>query len=310
MVGKMLNSTPPLYALRAFEAAARTGSFTRAAEELSITQSAISKHITNLEETLECKLFTRNGPRIKLTELGKNLSLELSEGFRTIENACFIIKQESNVIRIKAPTSLTSRWLLKTLKKYQKETSEEEIHLQSVWMDIDSIDFQFEPYECAILLGNGDFGKDLLTIKLLDEWLIPIYSTKTTDYVEPSVNGLLNASIIHPSPDKRDWKRWVEKLNYPEEIGLRRGLIFDTLDQGVMAAIQGHGVSIGDLNMVESEIRIGSLMLPIKTAIHTGDSYYLVWPKGALQETRIRCLGNYLAKNAPRINDLDINFVS
>ena len=82
---------PPLYALRAFEAAARFGSFTQAAQSLFITQSAISRHVKALEEHLGCQLFERHGPRLLLTDAGRLLAQELRVGFRTIENACVAV---------------------------------------------------------------------------------------------------------------------------------------------------------------------------------------------------------------------------
>ncbi len=84
----MTERIPPLYALRAFEVAARSCSFTRAAQELSLTQSAISRHIRTLEETLGCRLFERNGPRLSLSDEGRRLSSQLKIGFRIIEDAC------------------------------------------------------------------------------------------------------------------------------------------------------------------------------------------------------------------------------
>lgn len=300
---------PPLYALRAFEVAARTGSFTRAAEDLSLTQGAVSRHIKNLEAVLGCKLFERKGPKVHLTEQGRLLSQELSEGFRTIENACYLFKDIRTRVRLKAPTSLTVRWLLNCLRDYKKENPSEDVHMNSVWMDVDTVDFYAEPYDCAILLGNGHFRKNLGMIKLLDEWLIPICSPGLSKDIETD-QDLINATIIHPSPDRRDWKRWLARLNITGAVNSRGGLVFDTLDQGVLAAIQGHGVSIGDLSMVASEVQSGVLELPCKKAVSTGDGYYLIWPKGSPKEAYINRLGSFLKDNVPDIEIPGVSFLS
>lgn len=306
---EMSGSLPPLYALRAFEVAARANSFTRAAEELSLTQGAVSRHIKNLEAILGCQLFERKGPKVQLTEQGRILSQELSEAFRTIENACYLFKDNRTRVRLKAPTSLTVRWLLNSLKRYKEENPSEDVQLNSVWMDIDTVDFYSEPFDCAILLGNGNFGKNLGMIKLLDEWLIPICSPSLCKYIKTE-QDLINATIIHPSPDRRDWKRWLSRRNMSRGVDTQGGLVFDTLDQGVLAAIQGHGVSIGDLSMVASEVQSGALELPCKKAVSTGDSYYLIWPKGSPKETYINQLADFLKYNVPNIEIPGVSFLS
>lgn len=305
----MSTSLPPLYALRAFEVAARTGSFTRAAVDLSLTQGAVSRHIKNLEAVLGCQLFERKGPKVQLTEQGRILAQELSEGFRTIENACYLFKDSRTRVRLKAPTSLTVRWLLNSLRDYKRDNPSEEVHMNSVWMDVDTVDFYSEPYDCAILLGNGNFGKNLEMIKLLDEWLIPVCSPDLSADIETE-QDLISATIIHPSPDRRDWKRWLARLNIARGIDTQGSLIFDTLDQGVLAAAQGHGVSIADLSMVASEVQSGVLELPCKKAVGTGDGYYLMWPKGSPKETHIKRLGAYLKDNVPNINIAGVSFLS
>ena len=170
----MASSLPPLYALRAFESAARTGSFTLAAEELHLTPSAVSKHIKTLEQHFGCRLFQRNGPRIEVTPQGKIFAAELQQGFGRIEQACELFRSHRDLLRLKAPSTLTMRWLLDCLSRFRQTAQAFDVQAASVWMDIDSVDFFSEPYDCAILLGNGHFGANTAAAKLFDEWLIPI----------------------------------------------------------------------------------------------------------------------------------------
>lgn len=170
----MASSLPPLYALRAFESAARTGSFTLAADELHLTPSAVSKHIKTLEQHFGCRLFQRNGPRIEVTPQGKIFAAELQQGFGRIEQACELFRSHRDLLRMKAPSTLTLRWLLDCLSRFRQTAQAFEVQAASVWMDIDSVDFFSEPYDCAILLGNGHFGANTAAAKLFDEWLIPI----------------------------------------------------------------------------------------------------------------------------------------
>jgi LysR family glycine cleavage system transcriptional activator len=103
---------PPLYALRAFEAAARHASFTRAAQELAITQSAVSRHVRTLEEHFACRLFERRGRSLQLTEAARMLLPGLRDGFEALERACNTLRVDDTVLRLKAPSTLTMRWLL------------------------------------------------------------------------------------------------------------------------------------------------------------------------------------------------------
>ncbi|KPY51042.1 Transcriptional regulator, LysR family, partial [Pseudomonas syringae pv. rhaphiolepidis] len=145
----MTERIPPLYALRAFEVAARSCSFTRAAQELSLTQSAISRHIRTLEETLGCRLFERNGPRLSLSDEGRRLSSQLKIGFRIIEDACQPFRGQGANLRLKSPSTLTMRWLLHALESFKKPAPALPVQLSSVWMDFDSVDFYSEPFDCA-----------------------------------------------------------------------------------------------------------------------------------------------------------------
>ena len=107
-----MSRLPPLYALRAFEAAARHLSYTRAAEELALTQSAVSRHIRTLEADFGCRLFEREGRGLRLTESGRLLLPGLRDGFGALERACASLRSEEGALRLKAPSTLTVRWLL------------------------------------------------------------------------------------------------------------------------------------------------------------------------------------------------------
>lgn len=301
----MSDRLPPLYALRAFEVAARSSSFTRAGEELSLTQSAISRHIRNLEAVLGCRLFERHGPKLLLTEAGQRLAQELSRGFRIIEAACQPLRAQGSQLRLKAPSTLTMRWLLHALERFKNAETGVTVQLSSVWMDIDTVDFQTEPYDCAILLGNGQFGADVQTCKLFDEWLLPVCAADQATSPWP-LERLTHAELIHPSADRRDWRRWLQRV-YPQgRVTLERGKVFDTLDQGIAAAVAGHGVSMGDLHLIAADLARGLLGLPFPVAIGTGDSYYLVWPRGSAQRGAITGLQDWLLGDLPDIRQIAV----
>lgn len=306
----MTERIPALYALRAFEVAARFCSFSKAAQELSVTQSAVSHHVKTLESMFGCNLFERRGPKLTLTEQGRLLSAELKTGFKIIENACELLKVDHNRIRLKAPSTLTIRWLLKALDDFKKTSNQYSVQISSVWMDIDEVDFYSEPYDCAILLGSGNFGPDMESFKLFDEWLIPVCSPGYWQRNNPALAQLNECDLLHPSTDRRDWRRWLKKMEGLDSINLERGQLFDTLDQGIAAALQGLGISVADLVLVSQEVEHGRLHLPFQSAVATGDGYYMTWLKGSPKVKQMNQLREYLLTQIPSLSTHDLHYLT
>ena len=306
----MTERIPALYALRAFEVAARFCSFSKAAQELSVTQSAVSHHVKALESMFGCNLFERRGPKLTLTEQGRLLSAELKTGFKIIENACELLKVDHNRIRLKAPSTLTIRWLLKALDDFKKTSNQYSVQISSVWMDIDEVDFYSEPYDCAILLGTGNFGPDMESFKLFDEWLIPVCSPGYWQRNNPALAQLNECDLLHPSTDRRDWRRWLKKMEGLDSINLERGQLFDTLDQGIAAALQGLGISVADLVLVSQEVEHGRLHLPFQSAVATGDGYYMTWLKGSPKVKQMNQLREYLLTQIPSLSTHDLHYLT
>ncbi|MBC3364860.1 LysR substrate-binding domain-containing protein [Pseudomonas sp. SWRI154] len=290
----MSRRLPPLYALRAFEAAARYSSFTRAAEELSITQSAVSRHIRTLEDHFACRLFQRSGRNLQLTESARLLLPGVREGFMALERACHTLHGEDDILRMKAPSTLTMRWLLARLSRFRHLQPGNEVQLTSAWMDIDSVDFNTEPFDCAVLLGNGHFPADWEASLLFPEELIPVGAPNLLNDQPWDLARLASAELLHPTPDRRDWRNWLQRMGLADKVSLKGGQVFDTLELGMIAAARGYGVSMGDLLMVAEDVAQGRLSLPWPTAVASGEHYYLVWPKTRPGGERLRRLSDFL----------------
>lgn len=299
-------SLPPLYALRAFEAAARLNSFTKAAELLNITPGAVSRHIRTLEAWFECELFRRNGPRVTVSEAGRILAGQLTGGFTSIERACHAFRSDSQFLRLKAPSTLTMRWLLDVLNDFRKNHSTPVIEITSIWMDTDAVDFSREPYDCAILLGNGHFGAATESRLLFSEWLIPVCSPSMLVSARQS---LPDCDLIHPSPDRRDWRRWLKRTGHFAELSISGGKVFDTLEQGNLAALSGHGVSVGDLLLSTEAVRSGLLSFPFPEAVATGEGYYLVWPENSARKQNVEILLKWLRQHTPLLPDAELIYL-
>ncbi|MFC6377248.1 LysR substrate-binding domain-containing protein [Tatumella terrea] len=299
-------SLPPLYALRAFEAAARLNSFSQAAELLNITPGAVSRHIRTLEAWFGCELFKRNGPRVKVSEAGRTLAGQLTEGFMSIEQACHTFRSQSQFLRLKVPSTLTMRWLLDVLSDFRQDHKTPVIQISSVWMDIDEADFSREPFDCAILLGNGHFGKGTESRLLFSEWLIPVCSPAMLASARTFPE---ECDLIHPSPDRRDWRRWLKRTGHFKGLTLSHGKVFDTLEQGNLAALSGHGISVGDLLLSTEAVRNGLLSLPFPEAVATGDGYYLVWPENSVRSQNVELLLKWLKRHIPQPPDEDVIYL-
>ncbi|MCX2691743.1 LysR substrate-binding domain-containing protein [Pseudomonas sp. DCB_CB] len=290
----MPRQLPPLYALRAFEAAARLSSFTRAGEELSITQSAISRHIRTLEEHFACRLFVRSGRSLQLTEAGRVLLPGVREGFAAFERACETLCGEDDILRMKAPSTLTMRWLLACLSRFRHLQPGNEVQLTSAWMDVDHVDFNQEPFDCAVLLSDGVFPAEWEVRKLFPELLIPVGAPDLLDEEPWDVRRLASIELLHPTVDKRDWREWLERMGLGDEVSLKGGQVFDTLELGMIAAARGYGISMGDLLMVAEDVAQKRLSLPWPKAVPSGMDYYLVWPRTRRGGERLRRLSAFL----------------
>ena len=117
-----------------------------------LPQSAVSRHIRTLEEHFACRLFHRSGRNLQLTESARLLIPGIREGFTALERACNTLRAEDDILRMKAPSTLTMRWLLARLSRFRHLQPGNEVQLTSAWMDVDSVDFNDEPFDCAVLL--------------------------------------------------------------------------------------------------------------------------------------------------------------
>ena len=305
----MSRQLPPLYALRAFEAAARLCSFTRAGEELSITQSAVSRHIRTLEEHFACRLFVRSGRSLQLTEAARVLLPGVREGFAALERACDNLRGEDDILRMKAPSTLTMRWLLACLSRFRHLQPGNEVQLTSAWMDVDHVDFNQKPFDCAVLLSDGVFPAEWEVRKLFPELLIPVGAPDLLDEEPWDVGRLASIELLHPTVDKRDWREWLERMGLGDKVSLKGGQVFDTLELGMIAAARGYGISMGDLLMVAEDVAQGRLSLPWPTAVPSGMDYYLVWPRTRPGGERLRRLSDFLADEVAAMDLPDVEIL-
>lgn len=283
---------PSLNALRAFEAAARHLSFSNAAEELHVTQSAVSRHIRTLEEYLGFPLFHRLHRSLSLTERGAALLPDLSAAFERMASAVSRVCEDRRELRLKTPPTFAIRWLIPKLAEFQKLYPDIEVRLTTG----ENADFRREDFDCAVYCDRKP-PKGLNSELVLTEVLTPVCSPT---YLEQNpVEGpeaLAEHPLIHPTPSREDWRDWLERVGLEKEISLDSGIAFNTLEMAVSAAMQGLGVAIADYGFVRRDIEEGRLAMPLDIQMTSCFNYFFVWPDNASGNASVSVFRHWIDK--------------
>ncbi|WP_206997015.1 LysR substrate-binding domain-containing protein [Trinickia mobilis] len=269
---------PALNALKAFEVAGRTGSFTRAAELLNVTQSAVSRQVRQLEEQLEEPLLQRRHHRLELTAAGRVLLQALQQSFDKIELTVRSIQEKThlNRLRVNAPPTFASRWLMPRLGRLREQHPELEISLTTRTQDSLA---ESSVLDCAIRFGNGEWD-GLDNVLLMQERHVAVCSPALLARSQDQDGIDLNRfTLLHvlASDDQRylTWQHWLKAAGI-EGVDTQGGYEFDLLDHAIRAAVDGLGMTIADRNMVARELASGQLTQVLNVHVDGHQSYWLV----------------------------------
>ena len=283
----MHTTVPPLSALRAFEAAARHLSLTRAAEELHVTPAALSHQIRGLEELLGVKLFERKVRAIALTAAGRQLYPGLQTGFGHIRDAVASLDavHSSNILVVSTSPGLTSKWLAPRLYRFGNDFADVDVRISSSFTNAN---FETDGVDIAVRHMSQEPPPDpLLEIeKLADISLIAVCHPRLLKKHGAVKNAgdlarlpLIHDESIHPRLGVPNWKEWFEAAGV-SGVDLRRGLHFNSADHALDAAGEGAGVLLAHDLMAYDDLRTGRLIIPVKVPFRSGRAFHLVWPKG------------------------------
>ncbi|GAB2575770.1 LysR family transcriptional regulator [Dyella jejuensis] len=273
----MKRRMPTLNALKVFEVAAGLGNFTRAAEVLSVTQSAVSRQVRQLEDQLGEALLERRHHHLQLTGAGKLLLKALRQSFDGIEFTVRAIqqKQHLNRLRINAPPTFAMRWLLPRLGRLRERHPELEVTLTSAQHDTLAESAQLD---CAIRFGNGEWG-NLDSSLLLHEQHVAVCAPSLLDGSAAAKVELAQLPFLHvlATQDKRymTWQHWLDAAGL-SGIDTRNGYEFDLLDMAIRAAVAGLGITIADRHMVSQELADGRLVMFREVQVEGHQSYWFV----------------------------------
>jgi LysR family glycine cleavage system transcriptional activator len=268
---------PSLQTLRAFEAAGRLQSYSKAAEELGLTHGAVSHRIRDLEERVGQPLFRRSGNTMQLTVEGQKLIAKVRQGLSLLDQA-FIAPRAGagNAARprvvITSVPSLASTWLFARLAEYRAAFADVDVELR---VSEALSDYKREAIDLGVRLGLGGWT-NLNAAKLFDEALTPVCTPEYRDRLrlqQPS--DLKHATLLRNA--YTPWARWFRAvgLDWPEP---QSGPMFDDSPLLLRAALEGDGVALGRHWLAVDALRAGRLVTPFDVAVRDDFSYWLAWP--------------------------------
>ena len=293
----MPETLPPLNALRAFAVAARQMSFTRAAHELHVTQTAVSHQIRALEQHLGVALFVRQPRRLVLTEAGQAYARELGRVFERMADATATLRASPRrtLLSITTLPSLAARWLTPRLGRLLARHPEMDVRLVSTER---FVDFAREPVDAAIRFGYGRYA-GLTTEKLMDDELFPVCSPALLGRARRRRGiDLARATLLHDdSPD--NWRRWLRAAGIAG-VDADRGHTFNDANLTLQAAVDGHGVALGRRVLVLRDLAAGRLVRPFAVTVPCEPAYYLVTAEHATDLPKVRAFRAWLLDEIAR----------
>lgn len=293
----MARQLPPLNALRAFEAAARHLSFTKAAAELHVTQAAISHQVKALEETLGVMLFRRLNRRLVLTDHGQSYLPVLREAFDQIDTATRRLHADERAgpLRISALSSFAARWLLPRLPHFRERHPEIDV---VVSVSDALIDFSTENIDIGLRYGHGNYP-GLANEHLLDDEIFPVCSPKLLAGPIPlrGFEDLHRHTLLHDDgaqPQQVESWHWWKNTFDIQDLDVGRGPGYGDSSMLMQAAIAGQGVALGRLSLALDDLEAGLLARPFGPTRRSALAYYMVMPQATAGLTKQRLFRDWI----------------
>ncbi len=267
---------PSTALLCAFEAAARTSSFTRAAEELNLTQSAVSRQIKALEEQIGVALFMRERQKVNLTLAGETYARDVREALQMIANASMTLRTnpDGGALNLAILPTFGTRWLAPRLPDFLKDNPGVTVNLTT---RLRPFDFSTEPQDAAIHFGQHNWP-DTDAMFLHDETVVPTCSPDLLEHYDIQTPvDLLKAPILHLATRPKAWERWLHVQGIDGEKV--PGMVFDQFATVAQAVVHGIGIALLPHFLIENELSEGTLVPALNLPVRSVGAYHLVWPK-------------------------------
>jgi LysR family glycine cleavage system transcriptional activator len=295
---------PSLNGLRAFEAAARSLSFTYAAVELNVTQTAISHQIRRLEDQLGIKLFIRQNRTLALTREAQDYLPSVRSAFEDLRRATERLRRGGHDGRLTVSTtaSLATKWLVSRVAAFQDANPGLEVRITT---GNKLVDFRQDEVDMAVRYGRGHWP-GVRADWLMAERVFPVCAPRLLNGPEPlrQPADLAHHTLLHATVSRDDWRLWLTAAGLPFSIAARRGLTFDEAFLAIQAAVEGLGVALGRHHLVEADIAAGRLIAPFDTVLPQDAGYYVVTPEATVDDPKIVLFRDWLIASAtPQDND-------
>lgn len=301
-----MRSNLPFTALRTFESVARLRGFGRAAEELGVTQSAVSQHVKSLEEWLGRRLLNRAGGRTTATEEGARLAAAVADGFGQVAAVCNALREngaENLTIGLSCLPGFAFNWLFPRLINFDQRHPEFPV---SIMTSATLANFTDDEADIAIRYGLGGYA-GLHVEKLMAERLFPVCAPVLLERgprletpADLAGHTLLYDEIADIGGNPPTWDYWAQEVGavLPKPVRARR---FGQSNMVVQAAVRGFGVALGREPLVIDALRDGTLVRPFAGLVPSQFAYWIVCPAGALKSNRIRAIRDWLHDEVARM---------
>ena len=292
----MLRQLPPLNALKAFEAAARYESFTRAAEELCVTQGAVSHQVKALEVELGIKLFNRERQRLIITEAGREYLVVLRDAFDRIAVGTerLVQRQSSGVITVSTSPDFAAKWLVNRLGRFAETHPGIDLRVSAT---LHHVDFAREDVDLAVRHGDGNWA-GLDVVRLCTEQLFAVCSPKLlagrNRITKPS--DVLKFPLLHLD-DSNAWAKWFEAVDLKVADHLH-GPVLNRASMVIDAAIDGQGIALARTTLAATDLINGRLVRPFAEALRLSKAYWIVCPKATSALPKITTFRDWLLAEA------------
>jgi LysR family glycine cleavage system transcriptional activator len=293
---------PPLNGLRAFEAAARHLSFSRAAEELFVTPAAISHQIKGLEDYLGVTLFRRMPRAVMLTDDAQLILPLISEGFDKLSQAATLLKQSesSGVLTVTSAPTFAQKWLLEHLDDFTAAHPDISVRLDA---RLDTVDFDRDGVDVGIRLGAGSYP-GMRVDQLFDEQVIAVCHPKFLKGPNALKHprDLKHHTLLHvdwgninaPFPD---WRMWLASVGV-DDVDHTRGPVFTVESMAIAAAARGTGIALGSTYAIQDELKSGALVAPFDTRLTSEISYWVVAPARTANQPKVKAFREWILRHA------------
>jgi LysR family glycine cleavage system transcriptional activator len=287
---------PPLNALKAFEAAARNESFTRAAEELFVTQGAISHQVKALEVELGFKLFNREPQRLVLTEAGHDYLVVVRDAFDRIALGTdrLLKRQNAGALTVSTSPNFASKWLVHRLGRFAESHPTIDLRVSA---NLHHVDFAREEVDVAVRHAEGK-SPGMNCVRLYAEELFPVCSPRLLEgqHALHQPEDLKNHKLLHLN-HRQDWSKWLGAAGVGE-ADLSKGPVLNQASMIIDAAVDGQGVALARTGLAAWDLINGRLVRPFSLALPVSYAYWIVCPTATANLPKIATFRDWLLEEA------------